>query len=511
MKQELPGIPRQFLVICPFACRSRACFTGKGRSYGENQIHFRYFYYFPIFLFFFLPAALFCYYIVPQKFIRVRNAVLLLFSLIFYAWGEPVYVVLMIFSIIFNYLMGLDIEERRKIGKQSAKRSLIFTIAVDIGLLGFFKYYGFFTENLNQILPFDLPSVDVTLPVGISFYTFQTLSYIIDVYRGNVDVQVNLIDFGTYVTMFPQLIAGPIVQYADVERQLRERKESLTKFGYGAWFFVIGLAKKVLLANTIGSIYENIAAMDGMSVVTAWLGCLAYTFQIYFDFSGYSDMAVGLGKMFGFEFMQNFNYPYISKSVTEFWRRWHISLGSWFREYVYIPLGGNRVTVPRHLLNLLIVWFLTGLWHGASWNFVVWGLFYGVILITEKYFTGKILAKLPEAVQTLYTMILVMLGWVLFFSPTLGSALTWIGNMFGQGATGFMDSQALYLIMRNWLFWVAGIIGSTPFMHLLGKRLVFNEERPHTVLAGCLMTGLFVLCVAYLVTESYNPFLYFRF
>ena len=222
-------------------------------------------------------------------------------------------------------------------------------------------------------------------------------------------------------------------------------------------------------------------------------------------------MAVGLGKMFGFEFMQNFNYPYISKSVTEFWRRWHISLGSWFREYVYIPLGGNRVTVPRHLLNLLIVWFLTGLWHGASWNFVAWGLFYGVILITEKYFTGKILAKLPEAVQTLYTMILVMLGWVLFFSPTLGSALTWIGNMFGQGATGFMDSQALYLIMRNWLFWVAGIIGSTPFMHLLGKRLVFNEERPHTVLAGCLMTGLFVLCVAYLVTESYNPFLYFRF
>ena len=222
-------------------------------------------------------------------------------------------------------------------------------------------------------------------------------------------------------------------------------------------------------------------------------------------------MAVGLGKMFGFEFMQNFNYPYISKSVTEFWRRWHISLGSWFREYVYIPLGGNRVTVSRHILNLLIVWFLTGLWHGASWNFVAWGLFYGVILITEKYFTGKILAKLPGAVQTLYTMILVMLGWVLFFSPTLGSALTWIGNMFGQGATGFMDSQALYLIMRNWLFWVAGIIGSTPFMHLLGKRLVFNEERPHTVLAGCLMTGLFVLCVAYLVTESYNPFLYFRF
>lgn len=459
-----------------------------------------------VFLFTFLPITLLVYYLVPRK---VKNVVLLIASLIFYAWGEPVYIFLMLISILFNYFCGMNIA--LKAGRKSQVRSLIFTIVVNLFILGFFKYYGFIVTNLNAILPFYIPYRKLELPIGISFYTFQTLSYIIDVYRGNVDVQVNLIDFGTYVTMFPQLIAGPIVQYADVERQLRERKESLTKFGYGAWFFVIGLAKKVLLANTIGSIYENIAAMDGMSVVTAWLGCLAYTFQIYFDFSGYSDMAVGLGKMFGFEFMQNFNYPYISKSVTEFWRRWHISLGSWFREYVYIPLGGNRVTVPRHLLNLLIVWFLTGLWHGASWNFVVWGLFYGVILITEKYFTGKILAKLPEAVQTLYTMILVMLGWVLFFSPTLGSALTWIGNMFGQGATGFMDSQALYLIMRNWLFWVAGIIGSTPFMHLLGKRLVFNEERPHTVLAGCLMTGLFVLCVAYLVTESYNPFLYFRF
>ena len=406
-----------------------------------------------VFLFTFLPITLLVYYLVPRK---VKNVVLLIASLIFYAWGEPVYIFLMLISILFNYFCGMDIA--LKAGRKSQVRSLIFTIVVNLFILGFFKYYGFIVTNLNAILPFYIPYRKLELPIGISFYTFQTLSYIIDVYRGNVDVQVNLIDFGTYVTMFPQLIAGPIVQYADVERQLRERKESLTKFGYGAWFFVMGLAKKVLLANTIGSIYENIAAMDGMSVVTAWLGCLAYTFQIYFDFSGYSDMAVGLGKMFGFEFMQNFNYPYISKSVTEFWRRWHISLGSWFREYVYIPLGGNRVTVPRHLLNLLIVWFLTGLWHGASWNFVAWGLFYGVILITEKYFTGKILAKLPGAVQTLYTMILVMLGWVLFFSPTLGSALTWIGNMFGQGATGFMDSQALYLIMRNWLFWMAGII-----------------------------------------------------
>ena len=263
------------------------------------------------------------------------------------------------------------------------------------------------------------------------------MSYIIDVYRGNVDVQVNLIDFGTYVTMFPQLIAGPIVQYADVEEQLVNRKSSWNKFGEGCMYFIRGLAKKVLLANTSGMIFTEVTGLGKgrVSVLSAWLGAFAYMFQIYFDFSGYSDMAVGLGKMFGFEFMQNFNYPYISKSVTEFWRRWHISLGSWFREYVYIPLGGNRVTVSRHILNLLIVWFLTGLWHGASWNFVVWGLFYGVILITEKYFTGKILAKLPEAVQTLYTMILVMLGWVLFFSPTLGSALTWIGNMTARHCT----------------------------------------------------------------------------
>ena len=294
-----------------------------------------------VFLFTFLPITLLVYYLVPRK---VKNVVLLIASLIFYAWGEPVYIFLMLISILFNYFCGMDIA--LKAGRKSQVRSLIFTIVVNLFILGFFKYYGFIVTNLNAILPFYIPYRKLELPIGISFYTFQTLSYIIDVYRGNVDVQVNLIDFGTYVTMFPQLIAGPIVQYADVERQLRERKESLTKFGYGAWFFVMGLAKKVLLANTIGSIYENIAAMDGMSVVTAWLGCLAYTFQIYFDFSGYSDMAVGLGKMFGFEFMQNFNYPYISKSVTEFWRRWHITLGTWMKDYVFYPFS-----ISKHMLK----------------------------------------------------------------------------------------------------------------------------------------------------------------
>ena len=370
-----------------------------------------------VFLFTFLPITLLVYYLVPRK---VKNVVLLIASLIFYAWGEPVYIFLMLISILFNYFCGMDIA--LKAGRKSQVRSLIFTIVVNLFILGFFKYYGFIVTNLNAILPFYIPYRKLELPIGISFYTFQTLSYIIDVYRGNVDVQVNLIDFGTYVTMFPQLIAGPIVQYADVERQLRERKESLTKFGYGAWFFVMGLAKKVLLANTIGSIYENIAAMDGMSVVTAWLGCLAYTFQIYFDFSGYSDMAVGLGKMFGFEFMQNFNYPYISKSVTEFWRRWHISLGSWFREYVYIPLGGNRVTVPRHLLNLLIVWFLTGLWHGASWKYVAFGFWNGMVILVSTLLqpvSDKVVAALHierksawyQVFSMLRTFVVVLIGY----------------------------------------------------------------------------------------------------
>lgn len=460
-----------------------------------------------VFLFTFLPITLLLYYLVPQ---RAKNAVLLIVSLIFYAWGEPVYIFLMMISILFNYFSGLDIASKAE-DRRAGKRSLVFTVIVNLLILGFFKYYGFVVTNLNAVLPFDIPCRELTLPIGISFYTFQTLSYIIDLYRGRVNVQTNLIDFGAYVTMFPQLIAGPIVCYADVEKQLRCRRVSLAKFGQGASLFIVGLAKKVLLANTIGAIYEEVAAMSGMSVLTAWIGCFAYTFQIYFDFSGYSDMAVGLGKMFGFDFLQNFNYPYVSKSVTEFWRRWHMSLGGWFRDYVYIPLGGNRVSVPRHLMNLLIVWFLTGLWHGASWNFIVWGLYYGVILIIEKYITGRLLDKLPEGVCVVYNMLLVMIGWVLFFSPDLGSALTYLGRMFGSGVSGIVDRQAWYLITTNWLLWLMLIVGSTPIMHRLGKILIQDEEHPRVGLGVILYTGMFLLSVAYLVTESYNPFLYFRF
>ena len=465
-----------------------------------------------VFLFTFLPITLLVYYLVPRK---VKNVVLLIASLIFYAWGEPVYIFLMLISILFNYFCGMDIA--LKAGRKSQVRSLIFTIVVNLFILGFFKYYGFIVTNLNAILPFYIPYRKLELPIGISFYTFQTLSYIIDVYRGNVDVQVNLIDFGTYVTMFPQLIAGPIVQYADVERQLRERKESLTKFGYGAWFFVMGLAKKVLLANTIGSIYENIAAMDGMSVVTAWLGCLAYTFQIYFDFSGYSDMAVGLGKMFGFEFMQNFNYPYISKSVTEFWRRWHISLGSWFREYVYIPLGGNRVTVPRHLLNLLIVWFLTGLWHGAHWNFVLWGLYFFVFILIERLFLKRLFAKL-HILPHIYLLFVVFVGWILFHFTDVRLGWTVFLGLFGANGNAASDFVSITLLKNNVFLLAVSAIACTPLVKTMangaGTRLRRSRsgERLFNLMAYIVFPIiLLLLSTASLVGDSYNPFIYFQF
>ena len=459
-----------------------------------------------VFLLAFLLLVLLIYYVCPGK---VRNLVLLIASLLFYAWGEPVYIFLMLISILFNYFCGMDIA--LKAGRKSQVRSLIFTIVVNLFILGFFKYYGFIVTNLNAILPFYIPYRKLELPIGISFYTFQTLSYIIDVYRGNVDVQVNLIDFGTYVTMFPQLIAGPIVQYADVERQLRERKESLTKFGYGAWFFVIGLAKKVLLANTIGSIYENIAAMDGMSVVTAWLGCLAYTFQIYFDFSGYSDMAVGLGKMFGFEFMQNFNYPYISTSIREFWRRWHISLSTWFREYLYIPLGGNRKGQVRTYVNLLIVFFATGLWHGAGATFIIWGLYHGLFLVVERMGLGKLLEKnCFRGLNHIYTTLVVVVGWVFFRADTLADAKVILHQMFTwengiYPASLFVNRKVIFLAVLGVL--LSGIVQSIcPKL----REHLYEKEVTKTV-DIVIMAVLLFLCTMYLVSSTYNPFIYFRF
>ncbi len=459
-----------------------------------------------VFLFTFLPIVLILYYILPRG---LKNPVLLFASLVFYAWGEPIYLFLMIFSIIFNYICGLDIE--RNLGNQkAARKSLIFSVTVNLCLLGFFKYEGFVLNSFNTVFPVEIPFREVALPVGISFYTFQILSYIIDVYRGKVQVQKNMMDFALYVTMFPQLIAGPIVKYSQIDEQLHMRRESIGKFGGGAMIFIRGLAKKVLLANTIGMVYSEVSSMapEQVSVATAWLGCLAYTFQIYFDFSGYSDMAVGLGKMFGFEFPKNFYYPYISKSITEFWRRWHISLSSWFREYLYIPLGGNRVPVAKHIRNLLVVWLLTGLWHGAAWNFVAWGLYYGVILIIEKYFLQKKLERLPAVLKHVYTLFLVMIGWVLFFSQTLGDAWNYIKLMFGVGGHGLVDRQALFLLVSNVGLWVILILASTPVVYVVYEKYLAHRK---TVADVAVYAGLFLLCIAYLVTETYNPFLYFRF
>ncbi|MBC8609546.1 MBOAT family O-acyltransferase [Massiliimalia timonensis] len=457
------------------------------------------------FLFLFLPLVLLANFLAPKF---IRNAILWIFSLVFYAWGEPVYVILMLFSTVFNYVMGLDIESRQ-LDRKAARNSLILAVAVNLFILGFFKYSGFLIDTVNQIFSVDIPYKKLSLPIGISFYTFQTLSYILDIYWKKIRAQKNFINFGLYVAMFPQLIAGPIVRYIDIEPQLTERRVTLASFGLGTEYFIKGLAKKVLLANSLGMVYTSVQEMQvgTFSVLTAWVGILAYTFQIYFDFSGYSDMAIGLGKMFGFQFMKNFDYPYISTSVTEFWRRWHISLGSWFREYVYIPLGGNRVSVPKHIRNILIVWALTGLWHGASWNFVLWGLYYGLLLLVEKYFLTPLLQRCPSWVKHLYTMLFVIIGWVLFSNTSITDAFGYLGNLFGVTNGGIIDPTGLYLLKTNLILMVLAVLVCTPWAYNQFKRLI--QKFP----AGAIVINLilWLVSVAYLVYETYNPFLYFRF
>lgn len=463
------------------------------------------------FLFMFLPVTVLIYYLVPQK---KRNIVLLIASLFFYAWGEPLYVVLMILSILLNFYCGKDIGEKSE-DPLRRKRSLIFAVVMNVLILGFFKYYGLLMETLNVLFPYEIPYRELALPIGISFYTFQALSYLIDIYRGNAKPQERLLPFALYISMFPQLIAGPIVRYVDIEAQLQNRVMSMRKFGQGLMYFLVGFAKKTVLANSIGALYTQISEqqIESFSVLTAWVGCLAFAFQIYFDFSGYSDMAIGLGKMFGFEFRKNFQYPYIARTIGEFWRRWHISLGTWFREYVYIPLGGNKCPVSRHVLNILIVWALTGLWHGAQWNFLVWGLYYGILLILEKYVWGNVIGKLPKIVQHIYTIILVLIGWVFFFSPSLDAAMDYLGVMFGMGASGFLDRQGFYFLLTHWLLFLLCIIGSSMRgMNVL--RLLTNsyENRRVRQAAVCIVyIGMFLISLAFLVTESFNPFLYFRF
>ena len=456
------------------------------------------------FIFIFLPIVLLLYFLVPPIF---KNTVLFISSIFFYAWGEPIYIVLMLFSIAFNFMMGVDIDNHRE-DKHYQKLNLIFTIIVDLFVLGFFKYYGFLLDTVNQLLHTNISYKQLALPIGISFYTFQTLSYVIDVYWGKVNAQRNIINFGLYVSMFPQLIAGPIVKYIDIEKQLKNRKITIVTIGQGMEYFIKGLAKKVLLANNIGALATEISSLSASntSSLTAVLGVVAYSMQIYFDFSGYSDMAIGLGKMFGFTFMKNFDYPYVSKSITEFWRRWHISLGSWFREYVYIPLGGNRVGTKKHIRNIFIVWFATGLWHGASWNFVLWGLFFGVLLLFEKYFFLEKLQNLPSIVAHIYTLVCVNISWIFFQNTSLGQVGHVFKMLFGMG-NGFVDIRTLYYIKTNFLLFLLCFLCCSPFLYRIFKKITVKNQ----YIGLIINIGLFIISAAYLVYDTYNPFLYFRF
>jgi len=455
-----------------------------------------------LFLFLFLPAVLTLYYCSPR---RIRNLILFVTSLFFYAWGEPVYIVIMLVSTLTDYFFGLLLD---KPSLSAAKRKgvVALSVVVNLTLLSYFKYADFLIGNINALFGTDIPLTDLPLPIGISFYTFQSMSYIIDVYRGTAKAQRNWIDFGAYVSLFPQLVAGPIVKYSTIAEQLNHRTESIELFAEGIRRFTIGLAKKVLLANNIGLLWTTISSAqpESLPMFTAWLGIIAFAFQIYFDFSGYSDMAIGLGLMFGFRFNENFNKPYTSQSITDFWRRWHISLGSWFREYVYIPLGGNRHGLLKQARNILIVWLLTGFWHGASWNFILWGLYFGVILMIEKWWGLKLLAALPRWVRHVYAIILILIGWVLFAFETPALISSYLSAMAGFNDQPLWNAETGYFFYTNAVLLVVLVIASLP-----KKQWTRANELSlfHLVWYGF----LFFLAVAYLVDATFNPFLYFRF
>ncbi len=464
-----------------------------------------------VFLFVFLPLTLLLYFSVPR---RLRNTILLIVSLIFYAWGEPIYIILMLFSTVTDFVHGLLVERYRNQPKK-AKLVVLSSITINLGLLVFFKYSTFLLTNINLLFHTNFYIPQMSLPIGISFYTFQTMSYTIDVFRQEAKAKKNMIDLGAYVTMFPQLIAGPIVRYQTIANQLDHRVESEDLFAKGIWRFTIGLGKKVLLANNIGLLWNQIqlTEMSDLSIVMAWLGLVTFGFQIYFDFSGYSDMAIGLGYLFGFELLENFNYPYISQSITEFWRRWHISLGSWFRDYVYIPLGGNRKGKKRMYLNLFIVWMLTGLWHGASWNFVLWGLYFGILIIIEKAFLLFWLSRAPRWMRHVYTIILLLIGWGLFAFEDFHQLINYFTVLFGLRNATWVNQETLYYLSQNIILFVLLTIASTPMIRLIGQKL-FNSPYGSVIKAFivpmiCLL--ILIASTAYLVDSSYNPFLYFRF
>lgn len=464
-----------------------------------------------LFLFRFLPIVLLAYYILPKK---CRNFVLFLSSLIFYAWGEPVYVVLILLSTCVDYAAGLAVHYFKEKGKMSGAKVMVACSAViNLALLGFFKYAGFFLQIVHQLTGLAMPELHLALPIGISFYTFQTMSYTIDVYRGDAKMQKNFITFGAYVALFPQLIAGPIVRFKDVAEQLDHRKETISQFSKGILRFMVGLGKKVLIANQVGALWSQIAAMPDSELTTAmaWLGVVAFTLQIYFDFSGYSDMAIGLGKMFGFDFMENFNYPYISTSIREFWRRWHISLSTWFREYLYIPLGGNRKGQVRTYVNLLIVFFATGLWHGAGATFIIWGLYHGLFLVVERMGLGKLLEKnCFRGLNHIYTALVVVVGWVFFRADTLADAKVILHQMFTwengiYPVSLFVNRKVIFLAVLGVL--LSGIVQSIcPKL----REHLYEKEVTKTV-DIVIMAVLLFLCTMYLVSSTYNPFIYFRF
>lgn len=453
------------------------------------------------FLYYFLPIVFIVYFIVPKSW---KNVVLLLSSLFFYAWGEPKYVILMLISIVCGYLFGLLIERHR--GKPLAKVWMILSIAVSLSFLVYFKYADFFIGNFNRAFDAEYPLLAIALPIGISFYTFQIISYTVDVYRGEY-AQKNPLSLATYIAMFPQLIAGPIVRYGSIAAQLKDRTHSLEKVAQGITRFLFGLGKKVLIANQMGELCAAFNASTEKSVLLYWLLAVAFALQIYFDFSGYSDMAIGLGKIFGFQFAENFNYPFISKSITEFWRRWHISLGTWFRDYVYIPLGGNRVKLPRWIFNVILVWFLTGFWHGASWNFVIWGLFYAVFLILEKAFLGKLFSKC-RLLGHIYVIFLILISFTIFNADTMQVATQNLAGMFGVLGLPLCSVETLYYLQSYGILFIVAIIGATPVVKLVACKL---PEKTRTSLTPIVLVVLLLVITGFLVDGSFNPFLYFRF
>ena len=459
----------------------------------------------PLFLFYYLPLVLLVYYVTPMRF---RNLVLLVASLFFYYWGEQAYTLIMLLSIVIDYTHGILVHRCKEKGNdRGARLAVASSVIFNLAILFFFKYWDFAAQSLQSVGLGFLPVLNISLPIGISFYTFQTMSYTIDVYRGDARVQKNMIHFGTFVTLFPQLIAGPIIKYKDLDDQLGSRSHCVDRFASGAQRFVVGLSKKLLLANNLGQLWDVFKATpaEELTFAGAWLGIIAFAFQIYFDFSGYSDMAIGLGRMFGFEFMENFNYPYIAKSITEFWRRWHISLSTWFREYLYIPLGGNRCSKGRWLLNLLIVWAATGIWHGASWNYLFWGLYFFGLLILEKLLLNKWLEKFPPVFQHLYVMVLVLISWAIFALEDMSQLGAYLQVMFGLNRPPLVNGQTLYHLRSFLPMLVIASIGSTPLVTKL-----WNRVESKTIRMLVLVLGL-ILCTAYVVASTYNPFLYFRF